>query len=494
MIPTSAVPNQQINVITSNVDLPAGINARPVTSSNFDNKVLIEQVRCIESQQALANESEKLTTAAGASYSFDDRLLQRARHLVRQQELKDILSHAPGVWRLSNIFAGVLAVMLGAMASLYAVSGGSTINIYWLLLVLVGFNFLSMMLWVLGVSTGMDSLITGVLSKASAWLPTALGRRQTSIGIADRAWLRCHIGGAVGKWRLSQVTQQLWLLYLCTGLAVLVLSLMARQFDFVWGTTLLSNESFVRLTSMLGQPLHALGFTIPSEQQVMETRIGAGYALNAAHRYGWAQFLIGSLLMFGILPRLILWVVCRAMLGVVQRHFALDYYLPYYIHLRQELMPMHGRSEIVDADTSPPASVEDENPALQARAHTSQLPAGVSWVAVELGDDVAWPLATIGAQNNLGQVVDRASLDDILQRVRNLPGQNIAIAVTAGRPPDRGLKRTVSSLCSAAAGTSLVLIEPGSGDPISNARLTAWYRLAQECSVPAENVVLITEG
>ena len=155
---------------------------------------------------------------------------------------------------------------------------------------------------------------------------------------------------------------------------------------------------------------------------------------------------------------------------------------------------MHGRSEIVDADTSPPASVEDENPALQARAHTSQLPAGVSWVAVELGDDVAWPLATIGAQNNLGQVVDRASLDDILQRVRNLPGQNIAIAVTAGRPPDRGLKRTVSSLCSAAAGTSLVLIEPGSGDPISNARLTAWYRLAQECSVPAENVVLITEG
>ena len=111
MIPTSAVPNQQINVITSNVDLPAGINARPVTSSNFDNKVLIEQVRCIESQQALANESEKLTTAAGASYSFDDRLLQRARHLVRQQELKDILSHAPGVWRLSNIFAGVLAVM-----------------------------------------------------------------------------------------------------------------------------------------------------------------------------------------------------------------------------------------------------------------------------------------------------------------------------------------------------------------------------------------------
>lgn len=465
-----------------------------MTSSNFDNKVLIEQIRCIESQQALTNDTDQPTAALSASHDFDDRLLQRARQLVREHELQDTLSHAPGVWRFSNILAGAVAVLLGAMASQYAVSGDSTINIYWLLLVLVGFNLISMLLWLLGVSTGMENLVSGALSRASAWLPTALGKRDTPTGHADRAWLSSHCGGVVGKWRFSQLTQQLWLLYLCTGLVVMVLVLMARQFDFVWGTTLLSDESFVQLTGALGQPLQALGFATPDEQQVIETRIGAGYVLNAGHRYSWAQFLLGALLVFGIVPRLLLWLLSRALLNSSQGRFALDYYLPYYIRLRQQLLPMHGRSEIVDADTAPAAPGAGTTSTLRARAHAAQLPAAVQWVAVELGDQVTWPLASIAVQNNLGQVVDRTSLDSIVQCVQDSPGQIIAIAVTAGRPPDRGLKRTVSSLCAVASGAWLVLIEPGGGESITEARLTAWYRLAQECSVPAENVIVITEG
>ena len=462
-----------------------------MTRSNFDNKVLIEQVRCIESQQALSNDTDTPVVTLSASHDFDGRLLQRARQLVREHKLEDTLSHASGVWRLSSILAGTVAVILGAMAALYAVSGGSTINIYWLLLVLVGFNLISMALWLLGVSTGMENLVSGALSKASAWLPTTLGKRDTPAGHADRAWLRCHCGGAVGKWRFSQVTQQIWLLYLCTGLLVLVLVLMARQFDFVWGTTLLSDESFVQLTGVLGQPLQALGFATPNEQQVIETRIGAGHVLNAAHRYSWAQFLIGALLIFGILPRLLLWLASRIMLGLAQGRFTLDYYLPYYIRLRQQLMPLHGRSEIVDADTAPPAPVVGVAAELQPRVGASRLPRDVHWVALELGDAVAWPLATVAEQHNFGQVLDRVSLDEVVGRVQGAASPDIAIAVTAGRPPDRGLKRTVSLLCAAASSTWLVLIEQGGGEAISEARLTAWYRLAQECGVPAENVIIM---
>ena len=99
-----------------------------MTRSNFDNKVLIEQVRCIESQQALSNDTDTPVVTLSASHDFDGRLLQRARQLVREHKLEDTLSHASGVWRLSSILAGTVAVILGAMAALYAVSGGSTIN------------------------------------------------------------------------------------------------------------------------------------------------------------------------------------------------------------------------------------------------------------------------------------------------------------------------------------------------------------------------------
>jgi len=119
------------------------------------------------------------------------------------------------------------------------------------------------------------------------------------------------------------------------------------------------------------------------------------------------------------------------------------------------------------------------------------LPQDVHWVALELGDAVAWPLATVAEQHNFGQVLDRVSLDEVVGRVQGSASPDIAIAVAAGRPPDRGLKRTVSLLCAAASSTWLVLIEQGGGESISEARLTAWYRLAQECGVPAENVIII---
>ena len=90
-------------------------------------------------------------------------------------------------------------------------------------------------------------------------------------------------------------------------------------------------------------------------------------------------------------------------------------------------------------------------------------------------------------------MVDRGSQERILQRLLDSPGQDIAIAVSAGRPPDRGLKRTVSELKAAASAVWLVLIEKSGSIPTTDTRLTAWYRLAQECKVPAQNVILVAE-
>lgn len=460
----------------------------PVKSFSFDNKVLIEQVRCVESLQELTCDA----IDSGPSQHFEVRLLHRAQHLVAQYSLQDTLSHAARTWGYSNLVLTFLAVVLGALAALPSISGGSTLNIYWLLLVLVGFNVLSMSLWLVGVCIGTQNLTSGVLSRASTWLPTLLGKTDARKGQAGRAWVECHFGGAVGKWRFSQITQQLWLAYLCAGLAALVVVLITRQYDFVWGTTLLSDNAFVQLTSVLGQPLQALGFTTPSAQQVMETRIGAGYILGAEHRYRWAQFLIGTLLVFGILPRLVLWFISSVLLGISRRQFTLDSYLPYYIHLRQQLMPIHGRSEIVDADTAVPLAPLGEG--ARQSVNAGQVPATAQWVAVELSNTVSWPLQQAGLQHNLGQVVDRASLEDIVQKIEAESITDLALAVVASRPPDRGLKRIVLSLSAAAGQTWLVLIHKSGEPPISDLRLTAWYRLAQECNIPAENVISRVES
>ncbi len=456
-----------------------------MTTSDFDKRVLIEQLRYIEAEDTLADDVDHQAPAVAAHSDFTARLWHRARQLVDRNDLKPALRRAAKLSRIAKGIGLLLAAVLGALATNLAVTGGQTINIYWLLLVLLGFNLLSMLLWLIGISLNFDGLIEGGFAKITSWLPTQLKEKTQTSAQADRAWLACHFGGRVGKWQFSTITHQLWLVYLLAGLTVLLLMLMARQYDFVWGTTLLSDNAFVSLTELLGKPLHVLGLTTPTAEQVQQTRIGAAQTLTAAHRNSWAQLLLGALLVFGILPRFLLYCWAMLMRTKARRDLTLDYYLPYYISLRQQLLPLAGHAEIVDADAYPPAATNAT--VIDSAPHN--VPAEAQWVAVELAADIDWPPAGINGGKNVGQVSDRQSLATILQQLEDAGGDMIAVAVTAARAPDRGVQRTIASLLATGTKPWLVLMQQREKGAVADSRLGAWYRLAEACGVPADHVV-----
>ena len=379
------------------------------------------------------------------------------------------------------------------MGTLYAITDTHTINIYWLLLVLLGFNFISMLLWLIGISLNMPGLSAGLLARLTGWLPGVFEHRVTGstqdatgfCAFADRAYLHCVFTGAVGKWQFSKITHQLWLTYLLAGLICLVMLLMVRQYDFIWGTTLLSDAAFIQITEVLSRPLELIGFNTPSAVQVQQSRLGAGHLLNAEHRTGWAQFLLGSLLCFGIVPRVVLLAWSTLMSIRARRLFKLDLYLPYYISLRQRLMPLASHGQIVDADTAPP----EFSTGAPAVATSHPLPEHTKWVAVEPGNNLSWPIASINPQDNLGQVVDRESLSSTIQLIKGSSHSVVAVAVAASRSPDRGIQRTVCSLLTNVNQRWLVLLQlPGESEVSAN-RLGAWYRLAEACNIPADHVI-----
>ncbi len=460
-----------------------------MTISNFDKRLLIEQLRYIEMQQRLVCDADESSPDHSIHSDFEERLWQRANCLVEKHNLSAVLRHAARLSSYVKIVALIVAALLGALGITYAITDSLTINIYWLLLILFGFNFISMLLWLTGISLNMKALTTGVLARLTSWLPgyfESTGRFSNQASRqAGRAWLTCHFSGDVGKWQFSKITHQLWLAYLLTGLAFLVLLLMVRQYDFVWGTTLLSDTAFVKLTEVLSVPLEALGFTTPSAEQVQESRIGSAQVLTIEHRSRWAQFLLGALLCFGIVPRILLWSWSALMSGKSRRHFALDYYRPYYISLRQQLMPLAGHGQIIDADTSPPVS--SDIPSITPVQH--KLPEETLWVAVELGDNISWPPGSIATAKNLGQVVDRDSLALILQQLQRVVSPVIAVAVSPARPPDRGVQRVIDNLLSSSGQPWLVLLQSHQDESVSSTRLAAWYQLAEACKVPADHVI-----
>jgi len=480
------------------------VHNQVVTTSTFDRRTQIEQIRYMEMEQALACDSEETFADHAVHKDFEQRLWQRVQCLVAQHDLSAALGRAARLAAYSKIVALLLAAVFGALGIIYAITDTHTINIYWLLLVLLGFNLISMLLWLTGISLNMQGLIAGLLARLTSWLPAYLGRTAkrasgrsgTSSGMqADRAWLACHFSGRVGKWQFSKLTHQLWLVYLFTGLVFLLLLLMVRQYDFVWGTTLLSDSAFVKLTEVLSMPLHALGFATPTAEQVQQSRIGLlqvelSQTLNAEQRYVWAQFLLGALLLFGIVPRLLLLAWSALMHRLSRRLFTLDFYLPYYISLRQRLMPLASHGQIIDADTAPP--VIAKAPAVTPLPHA--LPAQTRWVAVELGADISWPPGSINTANDLGQVTDRESLNRILQQLQADKNPVVAVAVSSARSPDRGVQRTIASLMANSEQRWLVLLQQHEGESVSRARLASWYRLAESCKVSADHVISMSMG
>ncbi len=466
--------------------------------SKFDKRLLIEQIRYMETDHPLACDTEEDSPSYIAGKDFEDRLWLRAQCLVEQQGLSLILGRAARLSRYVKTLVFFVAALLGALGSIYAITDSHTINIYWLLLVLLGFNLISMSLWLTGISLNIEGLTAGMLARLTSWLPEQFkSRSQTNDAAnnmnsmqADRAWRDSNFSGAVGKWQLSKISHQLWLVYLFTGLVFLVLLLMVRQYDFVWGTTLLSDSIFIKMTELLSVPLEVLGFATPSADLVQQTRIGSlqsdvTQVLTVENRYQWAQFLLGSLLCFGIVPRILLWSWSAIMCRRAHNLFTLDFYLPYYISLRQRLMPLASHGEIVDADTSPPLISETQIKTPVPHA----LPAGTQWVAVELGDNIRWPPASIDEANDLGQVVNRESLALIQQRLQANEQPVVAVAVSSARSPDRGVQRTIASLMSSSSQRWLVLLQDHEDESVSRTRLEAWYRLADTCKVPADHVI-----
>lgn len=451
---------------------------------SFDNYVLIEQIRYLESSTELDSGYGEFTDS-GNHLSFDQRLLQRAKYLAEQNEISPQLHRAEKFTRYARWLLYVLAAMLGVMGTLYAVTGTQTINIYWLLLVLLGFNTLSMMLWLVGISLNLPVLVSSWFAWFPRWLASRSSKEKTGETSADRAWAACHYSGKVGKWQLSKLTHQLWLIYLCAGLLILIIQLMTRQYDFVWGTTLLTDKVFVNLTAWMGEPLQLIGLATPTAEQVWQTRMGLTETLTAAHRLSWAQFLLGSIIIYGLLPRLLLWL-WSASLGTLARHqFRLDYYLPYYINLQQQLMPLSSHGQIIDADEHPPVALKQTDRHPQSHG----LPADTLWLAIEPGNEVSWPPTMIDAAVDLGAVMDQSSLRQVAEKIQSSNDSAIAIAVSAIRIPDRGVQRTIATLTQGAREYWLVLMVSGMSDEIPAQRLAAWYQLAKKCAIPADHVL-----
>ncbi|WP_017903440.1 DUF2868 domain-containing protein [Pseudomonas asplenii] len=433
---------------------------------------LTETVRLREEQAGPLEDLEANRRARAAGGDLATRIQHRALWLAeRDGQLAALQRWLQGA-RLALLLLAVLVILSGAGLALAALGNGQRpVNVFWALGSLLGLNLLLLASWALGL------LFAGghgaSLGRLWLWLSEKFARDAQAVQLVPALVLLLQ-RQRLNRWAIGIVVHGLWLLALGCALTVLLALLATRRYGFVWETTILGGDTFVGLTQGLGALPALLGFSVPGESMIRASG-NAAVDLESA-RQAWAGWLVGVLVVYGLLPRLLLALLClwRWKSGV--RTLALDPNLPGYAHLRERLMPSSERLGISDAA---PAQL----PHAEAGV-TGQDSDGALLVAIELDDQRPWPPALPKGVRDAGVLDSRESRQKLLEQLSRFPPARLAIACDPRRSPDRGSLALIAELARSAAATRLWLLQAPPGQALDADRLGDWHHALQQLELP----------
>ncbi len=432
---------------------------------------LTETVRLREEHAGPLEDLEANRLARTAGGDLATRIQQRALHLAERDGLAAALSRWLQGARLALLLLAAVAVVSGAGLAFAALGNGlAQVNVFWALGSLLGLNLILLISWVLGLLFAGEH--SASLGRLWLWLSEKLARDAKAAQLAPALLLLLQ-RQKLNRWAVGALVNSLWLLALLSALVILLTLLATRRYGFVWETTILGADTFVAVTQALGTLPALLGFNVPTVEMI---RASGDSALNIeSARQAWAAWLVGVLLVYGLLPRLILALLClwRWKRGRAALH--LDLNLPGYAQLRERLMPSSERLGVNDV------APEHLHP---ISGGASELESdGALLVAIELDDQHPWPPKLPANVKNAGILDSRESRNKLLEQLSRFPPARLAIACDPRRSPDRGSLALIAELARSATDTRVWLLQAPPGQALDAERLGDWHAALQQLEV-----------
>ena len=432
--------------------------------SRVDRLWLTEAVRLREEHAGPLDDEEANRQARAGGGDLSTLIERRALWLARRDGLLEALRHWRQGARLGAIALAVLAIFTGAGLAFAALGDGQRpVNVFWALGSLLGLNLLTLLGWLLGLALAGDS--GGALGRLWLWLSEKFARDARAAQLAPALPVLLQ-RQRLGRWLLGLGVHGLWLLAMTCALLMLLALLATRRYGFVWETTILGESAFVGLTQALGALPALLGFGVPDVEQIRASGTLAG-DLESARRQ-WAGWLVGVVLVYGLLPRLLLAALCLWRWRRGRAALAIDLEQPSYRLLRERLQPPSERLGIRDAA---PAQLHAPSAGAQLEAG-----AGAVLVAIELDGSRPWPPPLPKGVADAGVLDDREGRRRLLDQLTRFPPARLAIACDPRRSPDRGTLALLGELSRCAAATRVWLLQAPTGEALDSARLDDWHQ------------------
>ena len=265
---------------------------------------LAELIRLREAHWGPLEDAAVVRQVRQMDVALPDRILARAQQLAQREGLAPLVDGwRRSAWAVLAVLL-LLALLSGAGVAAGALGDGTRpVNVLWALGALLGLHALTFLLWL--ASFLLTPAAMTPLGRVWLWATRKLARGPDS-ALVPQALLNLLARAGALRGLFGAISHGLWLAGLGAALATLLALLTTASYRFIWATTLLAPDTFVELTQVVGWlPAH-LGFPLPDAAMV---RASDGVqALGADAPVQWSWWLIGVLVTYGILPRLLAWL------------------------------------------------------------------------------------------------------------------------------------------------------------------------------------------
>ena len=369
---------------------------------------------------------------------------------------------------LGKIDARIKSIMV-MMSVVWCVSGflglftllqANVVNFFYVLVCLLGFHTLMLVGWLLltFINRGKQSANWF----ASLVSPSYLIRGKDDVTQAAVSLYEQQLEHSGMRWYLGKFSHQLWLATLTGMLLAIIFLLVVRQYSFSWESTLLSDNALIGLTQTLGWLPSLVGFNVPDSAAIIQSRLVTD-ALPLSVARQWASLLVGSLLMYGIVPRAIAWVFCALMFR--RKKMRLDIKLPYY----QKIISFWQR-KVIDADDFKEAPAP-----IAPKAEISQAKKLVALLEYPSAHQQWWragaAIESNEAVENFGILDDRDDMARLKDYLDGHPVQ-VLLGIHSKALPDRGTLRKLDQIATHAKYGLIVQLLDDDSDIDADTELT----------------------
>ncbi len=433
--------------------------------NDFERLWLTEAIRLREEQAGALEDTEACRKARAAGGDAGQLIGQRALWLARRDGLDTALQHWRQGTRLAALLLAGLAVLAGAGMGVAALGDGQRpVNIFWALGSLLGLNLVLLLVWFLAPRFAREG--GSLLGRLWLWLSEKLARDAHALQLGP-ALLAILQENRLTRWLTGTALHGLWLVTMGSALLTLLALLATHRYSFVWETTILSDSVFIGLTQLLGLLPGLLGLDPPSVSQIQASG-GAWLSgpLPESTRQAWASWMVGVVLVYGLLPRLLLMLLCSWRWRRGRAALRLDLQRPGYALLRSRLQAAE-RLGVTD-----PAPEQLHTPDY---GHTAVAGAGAVLVAIELDSSQPWPPLLPAGVADAGILDDRRQRKALLEQLTVQPPARLVIACDPRRSIDRGTLALIGELARCATAARVWLLPAPAGEQLDADRLGDWH-------------------